>query len=91
MPLISNRGTWCQYNVHAIIYSDRKSAQEIEEEKTKMSYTVKAIIIQVYDKGHTFSQDSNFESNVQEAKNWDITIVRSESLKYSITVIISNI
>ena len=34
-----------------------------------------------------FSQVSNFESNVQEAKNWDITIVRSESLKYSITVI----
>ena len=34
-----------------------------------------------------FSQVSNFEYDVQEETNWDITIVIHEILKYSITVI----
>ena len=34
-----------------------------------------------------FSQVSNFESDVQEAKKWDITIVSYDNLKYSIVVI----
>ena len=34
-----------------------------------------------------FSQVSNFEYDVQEETNWDITIVIHENLKCSITVI----
>ena len=34
-----------------------------------------------------YSQVSNFESDVQEAKNWDIKIVSYDNLKYGITVI----
>ena len=34
-----------------------------------------------------YSQVSNFESDVQEAKIWDTTIVSYDNLKNSITVI----
>ena len=48
---------------------------------------MKAIIIQVYDKGHTIFSSIKFESDVQAAKNWDIKIVSYDNLKYGITVI----
>ena len=44
----------------------------------KMSYTVRVINIQVYDKGHTILSRIKFIIRCTESKNWNIAIVSYE-------------
>ena len=52
LPIIGHREEWYRSNFRTVIQSDRKEAK-LEGGKTNISYTVKAININIYDKGHT--------------------------------------
>ena len=80
LPIIGHREKWYRSNFRTVIQSDRKEAK-LEGGKTNISYTVKAININIYDKGHTVLSSIHLLMWFKSRKYWKITIVNPEHVK----------